>query len=372
LTQVKQLLIGGEALSVAHVGRALELLPDTRIINGYGPTESTTFACCYPIPRKLDPDARAIPLGRPIGNTRIYIADSSMNPVAIGVTGEIYIGGEGVARGYLHRPELTAEKFLQHSFDGEPARRLYRTGDLARYRADGNIEFFGRLDDQVKIRGHRIEPGEIEAVLKAHPAVRQCVVIAREVAVSDSGYSISQLETPTEKRLVAYVATNGQPQIQELRTFVKQKLPDYMVPSAFTVLDNLALTPNGKIDRNALPPPDFGSFRLESPYVAPRNSIEEIVVSIWSDVLGLPQIGAHDNFFDVGGHSLTATRVVSRLRTKFNADIRLQHIFECPTIAELAALIGADRGANTYHDDRLLGEIEKMSEEEAHKLLDAD
>ena len=220
LLGIKQLLIGGEALSITHVLRGLALLPSTQIINGYGPTEGTTFTCCYPIARDLtDRPATSIPIGRPIGNTQVYILDQQRNPVPVGITGELYIGGDGLARGYLNRSELTAEKFIANPFSTEAHARLYKTGDLARYLADGNIEFLGRIDDQVKIRGFRIELGEIGSALAQHPAVREVVVLAGEDSSGD-------------KRLIAYVVANQQPSpaTNQLRSYLKEKLPDYMVP----------------------------------------------------------------------------------------------------------------------------------------------
>ena len=245
LAGVHQLLIGGEALSAAHVRRALERLPATEIVNGYGPTESTTFTCCYPIPRTLDPSLTSIAIGRPIANTEVYVLDGRLWPVPIGVPGELYIGGAGLARGYLNRPELTAEKFIRRSLPHGPGCRLYRTGDRVRWRPDGNLEFLGRLDHQVKMRGFRIELGEIEAALAEHPQVREAVVLLRE-------------DRPGDRRLVAYVVARGEPvpSLSELRSFLRGKLPEYMVPSAFVFLGRMPLTPNGKVDRKALPAPE--------------------------------------------------------------------------------------------------------------------
>ena len=325
LSEVRQLLIGGESLSVPHVRRGLERLPHTEIVNGYGPTESTTFACCYRIPRRLDENIRSIPIGKPIGNTRLYILDRQMIPVPIGVVGEIYIGGDGLARGYFHRPELTAERFIAHYFDGEPSQRLYRTGDLGRYLPDGNIEYLGRTDNQVKVRGFRIELGEIEAVLAQHPAIQQAMVLARE-------------DTPGDRRLVAYcVATDGSsPSGYDLRSFLQQKLPDYMMPSVFVFLDSLPLTPNGKLDRKALPAPDQSRPELDDAFAAPRTPIEEILANIWAGVLKLDKVGIHDNFFHLGGHSLLGTQVVTRIRDAFKLDLPLRTLFEAPTIHGLA------------------------------------
>jgi aspartate racemase len=332
LSGVSQLLVGGEALSVSHVRRALAALPATQIVNGYGPTESTTFTCCYPIPARLDESVCTIPIGRPIANTEVYLLDLHGSPVPPGIPGELYIGGDGLARGYLNRPELTAQKFVPHPFTSRAGARLYKTGDLARYLPDGNIEFLGRLDDQVKIRGFRIEPGEIEAVLTRHPAVREAVVVARE-------------DNPGDKRLVVYVVGKGdeQPQAAELKQFLKDKLPDYMVPSAWVSLDSLPHTPNGKINRAALPAPAAGQLDPSAKFTAPRTQVEKTLARVWAEVLKLERVGIQDNFFDLGGHSLLATQVLSRLRNDFSKEIPLRILFESPTIEQMAAVIMEDQ-----------------------------
>jgi len=325
LAGVSQVLTGGEALSPMHIRRALERLPQTQLVNGYGPTESTTFTCCYRIPRDLSDHALSIPIGRPIANTQVYILDKQLNPVPIGVPGELYIGGDGLARGYLNRPEQTAEKFVRHPFSENPEARLYKTGDLARYRPDGSIEFLGRIDHQVKLRGFRIELGEIEAVLSAHPAVQQAVVALSEATLGGP-------------RLVAYVvARDGRElSVEALRAHLKQQLPEYMVPSAFVYLDALPQTPNGKLDRKALPAPDQERPDLQEAYTAPRTPIEEILTEIWAELLGLQQVGIQDDFFALGGHSLLATQLVSRLETAVGITLPLSRIFEARTVAELA------------------------------------
>jgi len=318
LESVEELLIGGEALSVNHVNKGLSSLPGTQIINGYGPTESTTFTCCYRIPRKVDPQKLSIPIGRPIANTQVYILDEQKQPVPVGVAGELYIGGDGLARGYLNRPELTAEKFIANPF-GEG--RLYRSGDRVRYLEDGNIEFLGRLDNQVKIRGFRIELGEIEYTLASHPLVKQAVVLARE-------------DRPGDIRLVAYVVSEQKDNItDQLRRHIREKLPDYMVPSAIILLDQLPLTPNGKVDRKSLPKPEGRTDQKQ--YVAPQTEQEKLVVTIWEELLGVKPIGIEDNFFELGGHSLLAVRVISRLRSELGLELRLNDIFKQATIAGL-------------------------------------
>ncbi|XWU44250.1 MAG: amino acid adenylation domain-containing protein [Dolichospermum sp. UKL202] len=324
LSGIKQLLIGGEALSLAHVNRAFETLPFTQIINGYGPTESTTFTCCYPIPRKIETTIESIPIGSPIANTQVYILDDYLQPVPVGVPGELHVSGAGLARGYLNRPELTQEKFIPNPFDNS---KLYKTGDLARYLPDGNIEYVGRIDNQVKIRGFRIELGEIEAVLSQHPQIKSIVAIAREDTIGD-------------KRLVAYIVPHPQqtPSAKELCSFLKTKLPEYMIPNAFVFLEVLPLTPNGKVDRRALPTPDIQSELIDK-YVAPRTATEEILAQIWAQVLKVDLVGINDNFFILGGHSLLATQLVSRIRSSFKVELPLRSFFATPTVVELGQSI---------------------------------
>jgi non-ribosomal peptide synthetase component E (peptide arylation enzyme)/acyl carrier protein len=347
---------GGEVLSAELQERFFDRLT-VNLCNLCGPTETcveSTFWTC-----RRDPDQRTVPIGRPIANTQIYLLDRHKQPVPVGVTGELYIGGAGLARGYLNRPEMTAEKFLPDPFTTEPGARLYRTGDLGRYLPNGNIEFLGRIDHQVKIRGFRIELGEIEAVLAQHPTVRESVVIAREDRAGD-------------KRIVAYfIPHEGAPAIIELRGYLKRSLPEYMVPSAWVILESFPLTPNGKVDRKALPNPDFSRTTLEQGYVAPQDSVEGIIAMVWSEVLRRGPIGRHDNFFDLGGHSLKATQVVSRLRKVFRSEISLRHLFEFPTISALAAAIDSNamEKLNNEQLDRLLIEHEAMLEEEAERLL---
>ncbi|WP_430014744.1 MupA/Atu3671 family FMN-dependent luciferase-like monooxygenase [Microcystis protocystis FBCC-A270] len=327
LSGIKQLLIGGEALSVAHVHKALAALPLTQITNGYGPTESTTFTCCYPIPKQLEAAIKSIPIGRPISNTQVYILDSYLQPVPIGVVGELHIGGFGVARGYLNRPELTQEKFIANPFSNDPDARLYKTGDLARYLPDGDIEYLGRIDNQVKIRGFRIELGEIEAVLLSHPQVREAVVLVNESDRSEN------------RALVAYIVPNDPAcTTQSLREFVKRQLPDYMIPAYWLVLEKLPLTSNGKIDRRALPLPN-PELNRSIDYVAPKNPTQEAIAAIFGQVLKLEKVGIYDNFFEIGGNSLQATQVISRLRESFALELPLRRLFEQPTVADLALAV---------------------------------
>jgi amino acid adenylation domain-containing protein len=360
LVGVKQLVTGGEALSVAHVRRALPQLPATQLINGYGPTESTTFACTYALPKHIEATTASIPIGRPIANTEVYILDPHLHPVPIGVGGELYIGGEGLARGYLRRPELTAEKFIPDPFSPRPGARLYRTGDLARYLPDGSIEFLGRIDQQVKLRGYRIELGEIEIALRQHSAIQEAVVNV-------------QKDSPGDKRLVAYVVLQepGAPSHQALKGYLQQKLPEYMIPSAFVVVDRLPLLPNGKVDRQALPAPEQSRPELAEGFVAPRTPLEEILVTVWREVLGVERVGIHDNFFELGGHSLKATQVVARVRAIRHLEFPLRTMFEVPTVAGMAAYLNHAHDGTDAHAEvaGLLTGVENLSEEEAQKIL---
>ena len=318
---VKTVNLAGEPLGASLVGEILGRGTVGRVFDLYGPTEDTTYSTCAQ--RSAQGPAT---IGRPISNKRAYILDGRLAPVPIGVAGDLYVAGAGVARGYLNRPELTAERFV-----GDPFRagaRMYRTGDRARFLPGGDIQFLGRLDHQVKIRGYRIEIGEIEETLARHPEIRACAIAAWE-------------ETSGDKRLVGYVVPrNGSsPSVTQLRGFLKDTLPDYMVPSTFVFLDTLPMTPNGKLDRRALPAPDHTRPELEDAFVAPRNPIEEGLAEIWAQVLGLERIGVEDDFFELGGHSLLATQVVSRIRNAFRLELPLRALFEEPTVAALAVEI---------------------------------
>ena len=331
LSSVRQLLAGGDVLSVPHVCRAAKALVSGHVINGYGPTEGTTFTCCYTV-RDEQKLHDSVPIGRPIANTQVYLLDQELRPVPIGVPGELYLGGAGLARGYLHQSALTAERFIPHPFSEEGGQRLYRTGDRVRYTAEGVIEFLGRADNQVKVRGHRVELGEIEAVLARHSAVRECIVVVRD----ESG----------DNRLVAYIVAESEqqpPPAEDLRHYLGEKLPDYMTPSRFVFLEALPLTPNGKVDRRALPAPDATRDDLIVTYFAPQTPTEEMLANIWSDVLGVEQVGVRDNFFDLGGHSLLATRVMSRIREAFSVEIPLRELFDQPTVWELALRVDEAR-----------------------------
>lgn len=357
LLGVKQLMIGGESLSVAHVRRALELLPGTQIINGYGPCECTVFTSCYPVPKQIAQNLHSIPIGKPIGDRKVYLLDGDLHRVPVEVPGELYVGGASVARGYLNQPTLTREKFIPNPFvEGDT---LYKTGDLVRRLPDGNLEFLGRIDTQVKIRGFRIELEEVEAVLNQHPGIKQVVVIVRE-------------DRPGDKSLVAYlVAKENPPTPSILRNFLKTKLPDYMIPAAFVFLEAFPLTPNGKLNRRNLPAPDASQRSLEVDIVAPRTPTEQELATIWSEVLRLKQVGIHDNFFELGGHSLLATQVISRLRETFSLDFTLRYLFENPTIAELAQKVIAQQLEQSENDAlaQILGEVDQLSEEEVTQQL---
>jgi amino acid adenylation domain-containing protein len=361
LASVPQLLVGGEALSVPYVRRALQLLPHTQLVNGYGPVECTVFACCYPIPPSLPEQARSVPIGRPIGDRRVYLLDRRFDLVPVGVPGELCIGGPAVARGYLGQPALTAEKFVPDPFGSEPGGRLYRTGDLARYRPDGLLEFLGRLDQQVKVRGFRVEPGEVEAALREHPAVREAAVVARE-------------DAPGQKRLVAYLVSEqpSGPSAGELRGFLRGRLPGHMIPAAFVLLDALPKTATGKLDRRALPSPDGGRPDLEASFVPPRTAVEQVLAALWAELLRVERVGVHDSFFGLGGHSLLATQVVSRARDVFRVEVSLRTLLEAPTVADFARVLVANetRPGQTDKIASILNKVESMSATDVQRALE--
>ncbi len=323
---VKQLLAGGDVLSPQHVAKAKSALPDCQLINGYGPTENTTFTCCYTIPTDVTRD-RSIPIGRPIANTNVYVLDEHRRLVPIGAPGELYTGGDGLALGYLNRADLTGTQFVPDPFDNRPNQRLYRTGDLVRYLPDGNIEFLGRVDSQVKIRGFRIEPGEIEASLKRHEGVKDAVVIIKTVSESD-------------KRIVAYVVPKNGHELDaaEIRAFLSALLPSFMNPSAIVVLSAFPLSPNGKIDRRALP--DRADTPVEQDgFATPARPMETLIANIWREVLRVDKIGIQDNFFDLGGNSLLIMQVHARLEEVVERQIPIVELFKHATVASLAAAL---------------------------------
>ncbi|MCL4875579.1 MAG: amino acid adenylation domain-containing protein [Anaerolineae bacterium] len=327
---VRVVVIGGERAAPEMLDRwQARYGHEVKLINGYGPTETTIVSTFYVIPQGRDWSGE-IPIGRPTANTTTYILDSRMQPVPVGVPGELYIGGVGVTRGYLNRPELTAERFLADPF--RPGARIYKTGDLCRFLPDGNIEYLGRTDFQVKVRGYRIELGEIEAALAHHPAIKQSVVVVRE-------------DEPNYKRIVAYnlVHTGQQPTAVELRNFLKESLPEYMIPSVFMTLETYPLTPSGKVNRRALPVPAQVGYEGDAEYVAPRTPTEITLAAIWKDVLKLSRVGVNEDFFELGGHSLLAARVVSQIRREWEVELPLSIVFEKRTIMGLASLLDSDR-----------------------------
>ncbi len=323
-SDLRLVIVGGDAMPSdgVRMWKDLSISRSAELLNAYGPTEATITTTTY---RVSDiPQSDFVPIGRPIPGRSVYILDRHLQPVPVGAAGELHVGGTLLARGYFNRPELTAEKFIPDPFCDEPGARLYKTGDLARYRPDGNIEFLGRIDHQVKIRGFRNELGEIEAVLAQHHAVSEAVVNVDE-------------PVPGDKRLTAYVVAGSEPFPRgELRRFVKQKLPDYMVPSAFVQLQAMPLTPAGKVDRRALRAPDVGRIDPEDGFVAPRTSLEKTLTDIWADVLGRKKVGIHESFFELGGHSIHAMQLISRTRKICSVDLPIRTIFESPTVAELA------------------------------------
>ncbi|PHM54490.1 Amino acid adenylation [Xenorhabdus sp. KK7.4] len=317
--QLRYLLVGGDVLNPQKIKQVLSAShPPAHLLNGYGPTESTTFATTYTITAPID-GIQSIPIGRPIANTRIYLLDAHQHPVPMGAPGEIYISGEGVARGYLNQPELTTERFLADPFSSESEAKMYKTGDLGRYLPDGNIDYLGRNDFQIKIRGFRIELGEVENALAAHPQIKQAVVIDRD--------------HHGQKVLAAYLVIEGLLADEDLLTHLSARLPDYMLPTSFTFIDAVPLTSNGKVNRRALPEPAFGN---RDSYVAPRNALETQLCALWQTALGLERVGIDDNFFRIGGNSLTAIKLIAAIRRTLSTDISLAQLFELKTIAGLA------------------------------------
>lgn len=357
LGALQKFMVGGEAFPVA-LAKELKQLISGEIINMYGPTETTIWSSTY----TLNSLENAVSIGRPIANTQMFILDGRLQPVPLGVAGELFIGGAGVVRGYLNRPELTAERFIKNPFDESGGAYLYRTGDLVRYRPDGDIEFLGRVDFQVKIRGYRIELGEIEMALEQHQGVQKSIVVARATE-----------GVPSERSLVAYLVTNGRtpPSTSELHDFLTEKLPEFMVPSAFVVLDAFPLLPNGKVDRHALPAPEQARTGLKKALVPPSNSLEEVLAGVWAEVLGLEQVGIQDNFFELGGHSLLAARLVSQVRDTFRVELPLHSLFDAPTVAGLSRTLVAREAkpGQTEKIAQILKRLTEMSAEEAKQIL---
>jgi len=327
LKPLRQLLAGGDVLSPPHVVKALRELPDCRIVNGYGPTENTTFTCCYTVPREQRA-SEPIPIGKPIAGTTVYVLNEAGVPVADGEDGELYAGGAGVALGYLNRPELSAERFLADPFAGADGGLMYRTGDRVRRRADGNLEFLGRADRQVKINGKRVELDEIEACLRRSGLLEDAAVIS---APSTGGW----------RMLYAYVksARDGASLIPELRAYLRQELPEHMVPGSFMVLPSLPLSPTGKIDRARLPPPEVLSAPPTLLPEAPAGNLEATLTQIWCEILGRQEVGREDNFFDLGGTSLQLIQVHATIRNMFGSDLTVVELFQYPRIRALASAL---------------------------------
>lgn len=359
---VRLVILGGEKALPERLASWQARIGDAvRVVNTYGPTEATIVATVYDVSAEKGRIRNSeIPIGQPIHNVSVYVLDQQFRPVPIGVPGELYIGGAGVARGYLHRPELTAEKFISNPFENERAPRLYRTGDLVRHQPDGNIEFLGRIDNQVKIRGFRIELEEIEQAIAKYESVSDAVVVVRD-------------EDSEDKRLVAYVVStrDAHPTVTQLRDFLGAKLPAYMVPGTFVMIETLPLMPNGKIDRQSLPRLDQGRPVLDASFESPRSPLEESVARVWCDLLKLERVGIHDNFFELGGHSLMGAKLVSNLRRNLDIDLNLIDVFQSPTVATLADLIYQRQTEEAADDElaSLLAELENLSDEEAQQRL---
>ncbi len=354
---VQTVNLAGEAFKAELVKQIYEQSGATQVWNLYGPSEDTTYSTYALVGKENN---GRVPIGRPVACSQVYLLDQQLQQVPVGITAELYLGGEGLARGYLRRPELTAQKFIPNPFATKPGARLYRTGDLARYLPDGNIEYLGRMDHQVKIRGFRIELGEIEAALADHPIVREVVVLMRE-------------DTPEDKRIVAYIVLNQEcaSPADELRRMLKEKLPSFMIPSTFIFLETMPLTPNGKIDRKALPAPDHTRPDIAEAFAAPRTPIEEIMAIIWAQILEIEKVGIHDNFFSLGGHSLLAAQVANRVRDTFDVDLPLRLFFETPTVAAFATYVAQSQigEADDATLSAALAELSQLSAEEMEALL---
>jgi amino acid adenylation domain-containing protein len=328
LASLEQLALGGEAPSVSHVRRACDCLPNLKIINCYGPTEGTVDACSFPIGARPDESAISIPIGRPIGNTRVHVLDPNLQPVPVGVAGELYLGGDRLARGYRNRPELTAQRFISDPFTKDPKARLFKTGDLARFRTDGNIDFLGRMDDQVKIRGYRIELGEIEASLRRHLAVHDAVVLVDENARG-------------ERRVSAFVVRKPKIELSpdELRQFMRRELPEFMVPSYYCVLEQWPLSSSSKIDRQALATIRAANSEILSEILPPRTALEKELLSIWEQILDCGPVGIQDNFFDLGGNSLHTVRLLAQIEKVFDKRLPIACLLCAATIEQLADVL---------------------------------
>ncbi|MFF0155975.1 amino acid adenylation domain-containing protein [Streptomyces sp. NPDC005263] len=325
MTTLRQLLAGGDVLSPHHVNRTFAALPGIRLVNGYGPTENTTFTCCHIMEGPVDGDT--VPIGRPVTGTEVYVLDDRLRPVPDGESGELYAGGAGVARGYVGRADLTADRFLPDPFGSEPGARMYRTGDLVKRRTDGVVEYLGRLDHQVKVRGFRVEPGEIDTVLLAHPGVKDaCVVV--------------HTHTEAGKRLAAFYVCAENVGAADLRELLRRSLPPYMVPSVFARLEALPLTRNGKVDRAALAARQIRERpETNADFRAARTPVERQVADLWADLMGLDEVGVDDDFFELGGDSLLVTRIVTHIAERYGVELRPRDLYLSSTVAELAEII---------------------------------
>ena len=331
--RLRTIIVGGEKLSEKHIEKLRNRFPSLEIINGYGPTENTTFSLTYSVKERQI--TTPIPIGIPLNNRTAYVLNNQLQLCGVGQIGELYVGGAGVGRGYLNRPDLTKEKFIPDPFVSEPSAKMYRTGDLARQMPDGNFEYHGRLDDQVKIRGFRIEPAEIESVILEYPGIQQTVVITRE-------------DISSEKRLIAYIVSQETFSKEEITTFLQRKLPAYMVPRVFIPLSRIPLNVHGKVDKKSLPDPDllpeFGNRKIKEA----ETETQKILAAIWRDALHLQQVSIDDNFFELGGHSLIAVRVMKLIEEKSKHRLPVTALFEAPTIEKLSLMLDQDEKKDSW------------------------
>ncbi len=354
-SSLKTLMFGGEACDPGAIRKVLENDPPNRLLHVYGPTENTTFSTWYWV-KQVRENATTVPIGRPVANSTMYVLDANRQPVPVGVPGELYVGGDGLALGYFNRPELTAERFIESPFGIDQSTHLYKTGDLVRYLSDGNVEFLDRIDHQIKLRGFRIELGEIESALRSHSAIKDSVVLARE-------------DIPGNRQLAAYlIAKDGQlPGSSELRQFLQEKLPDYMIPSFFVQMETFPINPNGKVDRKAFPVPEQTRPDSAKAYVEPRTALEKYLAGLWQEILNVPKIGIYDDFFELGGNSIQAAVFINRLQKEFNQEAQVRSVFLAPTVAEFAMYV------NEYYPEMVkerFGEVEISSVELKDKLTD--
>jgi len=354
---IKHVLFGGEAVEPRRVMEALQNGRPERLVHVYGPTESTTFTTWFEV-QSVAAEATTVPIGKALSHTEIHVLDEYFQPVPNGIYGELFIGGNGLARCYLNEPALTAERFVPNPLGVTGGERLYRTGDKVRLLHSGDVEFIGRLDQQIKLRGFRIELSEVESVLAGYPGIAECAVVA-------SG------DTSDSRRLVAYVTTTvGTLQAGELRVYLKEKLPDYMIPSIFIQLEKLPLNANGKVDRRTLSAREAEISNIEKEYEGPTTRTEQLLCEIWSEVLKRERVGIHDNFFEIGGHSLLATQVISRMRQTFSVKVPLRKLFESPTVKSLAALMEFEMEGrqDIARIAQILEQLDQLSDDEVRNM----